>query len=289
MSELLTLSVGIIGHGKFGMCLENFFRLHEHHVIWSDTEEANADVIKNSEIVIFAVPIQKATEVIRNAVELAKNRDGSWPNSPHPRLWFDVTSVKVKPCEALQGAPDWVETAGTHPMFAPTNSRDWAGQTVVVCPLRLNYWRRWLTQSFLLDMASANMKIMSPEEHDKKMAVVQALPHAAAIAIARTILELGIDPKEIWDVASPFYKIVEALMGRILNQSPVLYGGIQEAHFGENGGSIEALKIFEREFREVTRSQKTFTDVFLRVREHFGKTGKEGFELFEKLIKTMRE
>ncbi|MFI5384351.1 MAG: prephenate dehydrogenase/arogenate dehydrogenase family protein, partial [Methanosarcina thermophila] len=75
----------------------------------SNLEEA----VPASDIVIVSVPINVTEEII--AEFAPKMKAGS--------LLMDLTSIKVKPVEAMKKfTPSDVEILGTHPMFGPTIS-----------------------------------------------------------------------------------------------------------------------------------------------------------------------
>jgi len=68
---------------------------------------------------------------------------------------------------------------------------------------------------------------MTPEQHDRTMAIVQGVTHFQAIAAAHCLAELGFDPQVSLAAASPVYRIRLAMIGRILAQNPRLYAEIQ--------------------------------------------------------------
>ncbi|NLH22383.1 MAG: prephenate dehydrogenase/arogenate dehydrogenase family protein, partial [Methanothrix sp.] len=172
---------------------------------------------KRSDIVLVSVTIEKTVEVIRQVAPLM--RPGS--------LIMDVTSIKSEPVRAMKAyAPVGVEALGTHPMFGPSMP-SMRGQTIILTPVeeRTGQWLKEISSLFQSD--GAHVEVLSPEEHDRIMAVVQALTHFAYIGIGSTLKALQFDVKNSRRFMSPVYEIMIDFVGRILDQNPELYASIQ--------------------------------------------------------------
>jgi prephenate dehydrogenase len=126
---------------------------------------------------------------------------------------------------------------------------------------------------------------MTPEAHDKMMAVVQGLTHFQAIAAAHCMEALGFDPGSSLESASPVYRLRLAMIGRILAQNPRLYAEIQ------------IFNPFVREALEQLRSSQerlmgfvTAADVdgfvaeFERVRDTLGSFSSESLRALSRLV-----
>jgi prephenate dehydrogenase len=171
-------SIGIIGFGTFGRFFAQHLARHAQ-VLVSDARdlrvEAEAERLRwvdlgtaaRQEVVVLAVPVQVLEEVL---CEVASSlRPGA--------LVFDVASVKRVPVELMQRyVPKGCEIMATHPLFGPqSGAQGIGGLTVVTWPVRVAEERygqmvRFLTQNLGLRVAK-----VSPEEHDREMAYVQAL------------------------------------------------------------------------------------------------------------------
>lgn len=172
---------------------------------------------KRSDIVLVSVTIEKTVEVIRQVAPLM--RPGS--------LIMDVTSIKSEPVRAMKAyAPVGVEALGTHPMFGPSMP-SMRGQTIILTPVeeRTGQWLKEISSLFQSD--GAHVEVLGPEEHDRIMAVVQALTHFAYIGIGSTLKALQFDVKNSRRFMSPVYEIMIDFVGRILDQNPELYASIQ--------------------------------------------------------------
>ena len=173
--------------------------------------------VKRSDIVLVSVTIEKTVEVIRQVAPLM--RPGS--------LIMDVTSIKSEPVRAMKAyAPVGVEALGTHPMFGPSMP-SMRGQTIILTPVeeRTGQWLNEISSLFQSD--GAHVEVLGPEEHDRIMAVVQALTHFAYIGIGSTLKALQFDVENSRRFMSPVYEIMIDFVGRILDQNPELYASIQ--------------------------------------------------------------
>jgi len=173
--------------------------------------------VERSDIVLVSVTIEKTMEVIRQVAPLM--RPGS--------LIMDVTSIKSEPVRAMKAyAPVGVEALGTHPMFGPSMP-SMRGQTIILTPVeeRTGQWLNEISSLFQSD--GAHVEVLGPEEHDRIMAVVQALTHFAYIGIGSTLKALQFDVETSRRFMSPVYEIMIDFVGRILDQNPELYASIQ--------------------------------------------------------------
>jgi len=173
--------------------------------------------VERSDIVLVSVTIEKTVEVIRQVAPLM--RPGS--------LIMDVTSIKSEPVRAMKAyAPVGVEALGTHPMFGPSMP-SMRGQTIILTPVeeRTGQWLNEISSLFQSD--GAHVEVLGPEEHDRIMAVVQALTHFAYIGIGSTLKALQFDVENSRRFMSPVYEIMIDFVGRILDQNPELYASIQ--------------------------------------------------------------
>ena len=277
---MLNRIVGIIGiKGKFGRWLERFFIEQDCAVIGSDvgTPLTNQQVVEQAEVVVFSLPIRFVEEEIRSLIGFSR------PN----QLWMDVTSVK-KPAVTMM-LQSRAEVVGLHPMCAPTVST-LRGQKLVYHPARLTEkWRSWVED--FIRATNGMVKIATPEEHDRYMAVVQGAPHALILVMAAMIRELGVSVPESMDYTSPFYRVVFCLMGRILGQKPDLYADIQMGNSVYVLPVLEALETELQGFLKMVRKKDRveFAREFEASRKYFGANVAEASDFFDALIKLMAD
>ncbi|MFZ2071865.1 MAG: prephenate dehydrogenase/arogenate dehydrogenase family protein [Halobacteriota archaeon] len=173
------------------------------------------DDIVNTDILLLSVPIDLTGRVIERLGSVM--RKGS--------LLMDITSVKKVPVELMSRYTDeGVEVLGTHPLYGPS-AKSMRGQTVIFVPLRKGplYERVY----GLFERNGAKIVILTAEEHDEIMAVIQGLTHFILIAFGVTLKELEFDVERSRRFMSPMYEIITDFIGRILHQDPQLYAHIQ--------------------------------------------------------------
>ncbi|MGV8127299.1 MAG: prephenate dehydrogenase/arogenate dehydrogenase family protein [Methanothrix sp.] len=219
---------------------------------------------ERSDIVLVSVTIEKTVEVIRQVAPLM--RPGS--------LIMDVTSIKSEPVRAMKAyAPVGVEALGTHPMFGPSMP-SMRGQTIILTPVeeRTGQWLKEISSLFQSD--GAHVEVLSPEEHDRIMAVVQALTHFAYIGIGSTLKALQFDVENSRRFMSPVYEIMIDFVGRILDQNPELYASIQsnpQAAFVRQTFLSQCMRLCEK---ADCGNMEGFKQMMKEAAEHYGETHK---------------
>lgn len=271
------VKVGIIGiNGKFGTLLKSFFQDLGCFVIGSDegcpTEFSNEEVVVACDVVVFSVPITQVSSVIRSVAHLVREE----------QLLMDVTSVKVPAVKAMLESK--AQVVGLHPMFRPEISFD--GQTVVVCPARLEspQWKVWVVN--MLSATRASLKWSTAAEHDAYMTTVQALPHLGNLTSALLLTERDVSVSESLTFTSPFYRVMFSLMGRLVSQSPDLYTAIIMEN-PETATMLEQRIEMEKRLLQMIRTKdySSFEELFQKANRHFGvEVTREANELFMRIL-----
>jgi prephenate dehydrogenase len=228
------------GQGEMGRLFVKFFSSHGLPVSVVDLRTAlrPEEAMRECDIVVFAVPLHKSVEIIRELVPLARPE----------QLLIDLTSLKVATMKEMLRSS--ASVVGVHPMFGGRVS-SFAGQTLAACPVRISPpdWQ-WLRGLFTA--SGIRVKECSPEEHDRMMSIIQVLFHLTTMLMGRTLRKLGIDIHETMEYTSPSYRIEMNLVGRIFAQSPELYAAITQMN--PNTGRIfselkESLEVYEDLYR----------------------------------------
>lgn len=207
-------SIGILGGtGGLGTRFAEYFahQFPELKVAVSGrkTKLTNQDLVEQSDLVIFAVPIDQTLKVIDSMVKHARE----------DQIWVDFTSIKQQPVEAMLKSK--AQVCGLHPLFGPMPEIE--GQTLIYCPERIEPE----TLSSLLALLKAfNLMEFSPGEHDDLMGVVQCASHLSDLVMGQTLRDSGFDFETIWQVSSPSYRLKLEVMGRMFAQNPDLYADI---------------------------------------------------------------
>ncbi len=207
--------VGIIGGlGQLGSWCGNLFREIGCKVLVTDvgTELTNTALVPQVNVVVVTVPIGVTGAVLEEIC----------PQLREDQLLVDLTSVKTPFVTEMERSK--AEVLSAHPMFAPTLAST-AGQSCVVCRVRVGDKSRWFED--VLREAGLRLVEMTPDSHDRTMAIVQGLTHFQAIVAGHCMAAMGFQPSESLATASPVYKARLAMIGRILAQNPRLYAEIQ--------------------------------------------------------------
>ncbi|HJO92611.1 MAG TPA: prephenate dehydrogenase [Victivallales bacterium] len=172
------LNIGIIGYGNFGKLMT--YHLSKFHNIYVYDKNINPKV-KLPEKVHFT-NLDKITDCKILIIAVAMGAFESVVKSIHNRLKpgtliMEVTSVKIRPLEILEKyLSDDIEILGTHPLFGPQSTKDGIkGRKIALFPVRCSSTE--CIKKFLFDKLKLKILEMSPEQHDKEMAQVQALSH----------------------------------------------------------------------------------------------------------------
>ena len=209
--------VGIIGGlGEMGRLFTDFFNKLGYRVEIADlgTERNSREVLESSEVVLFAVPLHRTIDVIRELIPYVRKN----------QLLMDVTSLKVGPVREMLRSPAAV--VGLHPMFGGRIS-SLVGQTLVACPARISQ-QDWALTRDLFVQTGIRIKECTPEEHDRMMSVIQVLFHMTTMLVGRVLRDLTVDIGETMEYTSPSYRLEINLLGRMFAQNGALYSAISQ-------------------------------------------------------------
>ena len=227
MKEIRT--IGIIGgtHG-LGKRLAEFFAQKfsdRKRVLVSgrSTRLTNLDLVEQSDLVIFAVPISITKEVIASCVSQARA----------DQIWMDITSVKTGAVAAMCASK--AEVCGMHPVFGPMPKIK--GETVFYCPERISDESLKAVLALFEDFELIRS---TPQEHDDLMGIVQCVSHFSDLVMGDTLRESGLDFVDILAASSPAYRLKLEVMGRMFSQNSRLYAEIAT----ENPASVKFTNLF---------------------------------------------
>lgn len=267
--------IGIVGSaGAYGRWLRAFFETTMGlAVIGHDPTDATShsteDLLEHADVLLFSAPIRHTPALIERYVAQSAGRETG-------NLWLDITSVKVAPVAAMLHSK--ADVVGLHPMTAPPKSPTLRGRVMVVCEARLTHWKPWLDT--LLAALDAECVPATTEQHDRAMALVQALVHAGHLSQAGVL-----NAPEMWagSLASllPFrsasFEMDVAIAARMLSLNPAIYEDIQ---FGNPHvpGVLQAVATRMQRIADLVRdgsdaARTAFRDEFLHAnQEGFGES-----------------
>ncbi len=175
------MNIGIFGYGQFARLMVQYLAPHATVRAYSrrggtDACLASIEEVCASDILIFSVPSQSFDDACLAAA----------PFITPSTLIADVTSVKVKPLEALVRHFPSHAILGTHPIFGPQSAKDGvAGFPIVMCNVSWESQDYANAKKFLSDTLKLRVIERTPEEHDREMAEIMALSHFIGRALAR--------------------------------------------------------------------------------------------------------
>ena len=224
------MRVAIIGgSGKMGRWFASFLLKDGKEVVISGRNEkklleakrqlgvevaSNVEAVKSADAVLLSVPIESFEEV---AAQI----------SPHiqPRqIVVDISSIKVFPVETMHKHLKTRLVLGVHPLFGP-GAGSITNQNFVLTPT--NDEERALAQKIrkYLEARGGRVSLMTPREHDEKMAIVLGLSHFIAIVSADTLLSS--DLRQTETISGITYKVLLTLVESVLSEDPELYASLQ--------------------------------------------------------------
>ncbi|HRQ36155.1 MAG TPA: prephenate dehydrogenase, partial [Chiayiivirga sp.] len=218
-------TIGLIGsEGSYGRWLRRFFETRMGlAVLGSDPDKPGTvepeELIARCRVLVFCAPIRHTPAIIADYVKRAGGRERG-------ALWLDVTSIKETPVAAMLVSQ--AEVVGLHPMTAAPKAPTLKGRVMVVCEARLDVWRGWLAG--FLGALRAQCVRATPEQHDRIMALVQAMVHATHLAQGGVLGEYA-DRLGGLEALLPFrsasFELDTAMLSRILAMNPAIYEDIQ--------------------------------------------------------------
>lgn len=201
------------GRGKMGKFFTEQLSGAGHKVslLGSDWENA-AQLLGEAELVLVSVPIGKTVEVIERAAKYLAATTAL----------TDITSLKVQPVQAMlefHSGP----VMGLHPMFGPSVT-SFSKQKVIVCPGRQDDTFQWLLD--FIASSGGELIVSTPQEHDRMMAIVQAMRHFSRFSLGVFLAEEKIDIDRSLSMSSPTYRQEIDIVNRLFAQSPHLCADI---------------------------------------------------------------
>lgn len=171
------MEIGIMGFGTFGKYMARHLATKADVFVTDQTDKtkeaqeiqvqfSTLDEVASKKYVIIAVPM----EVFEESLNLIK--DKLQPGT----LVLDVCSLKVFSCQLMENLlPENIDIIGTHPLFGPQSAWESVkNMKLALCNVRSNQFEK--VRKFCLDM-EMDVVVTTPDEHDKQMALSQALTH----------------------------------------------------------------------------------------------------------------
>lgn len=232
-------SIGIVGaHGRMGSWLERQLKHCGLNVKGIDRSSAHEleEFAETCDVLVLAIPVNSFHTVTRVV----------GPRLRPDSLLIDIASLKTDPvAEMLKNSV--CEVIGAHPMFGPS-ADSFMGRLWYICPERSTIWAHKVTD--FLNNHGTEVNMISPEKHDRLMAVVQTLRHIIITSLGLTLKETGFDLTTNAGICGEwFHKLVEMMLNQF-DQPSELYSDLALA----NRYSGEVLESFRNQNEALVES-----------------------------------
>ncbi len=171
----------------------------------------------------------------------------------------DTLSVKSRWIDIASRHDGGPEIVGVNPMFRP--ALGFAGRPVAVVALRTGPRSSWLEDQ--LATWGSVLVAVAPDEHDRIMASVQALTHAAILAFGAALTELGHDVERLEPLFTPPHRTLLALLARIVGGDAHVYHDIQHANPFGSEARAALIRGIERLDEAATADDGAAFDAYL--------------------------
>lgn len=213
--ELTAPLVGIVGgKGRMGAWFRRFFERQGLSVLTAGPGDSPspAELARSCDVLVLSVPIAATVQVIRELAPLVRTE----------ALLMDLTSIKAEPLRAML-AWGTCQVVGAHPLFGPETG-DADNLRMVLCPGRGEEGLGWLQAQ--LRAGDIQPYLMPPEEHDRRMGMIQGVLHFTTLALARCLADSGWGLDEIQACATPNFEQAVGRIRGLLAQPSNLFEGL---------------------------------------------------------------
>ncbi len=218
------LKISIVGYGAFGKLMARVLSRNFDVSVYSrslkpDGKDKYAHFVslenlKESDMIIFSVPVQFLEDAIKSLKKNAKVPDSTYI--------LDVSSVKEYPMKIMKKYFPNNPRLGTHPIFGPQSYKKYGlkGSKIVLCNDNFAKKDYLAIKRFLENKLGLKVIEKSAREHDKEMALVQGITHF----IGRALAEMNIKD---FDTGTFSYKHLIELKDLLKDDSWELFETIQ--------------------------------------------------------------
>lgn len=267
----MSITISIIGGtGKMGQMFAKAFKKAGCKVIISgrNTILSHKEAAEKGDIVIVSVPIRVTKNVIKKIGRYVRRN----------ALLTDFTSVKMLPAEWMKKYCKSEIIAG-HPVFGPL--KNIRGQNFVICPVRGQ--KHLAAYKKLLESLGLKVTIITPEEHDRHMAVIQCLVHQSNLAFAAALRQLNYNLKKGESLASPQFRLKISAVRRMLDQNAQMYADIQRYNPYTKETAKKLLSA-----THLINEPINFEAEFKKCQKFFGMMNQQEMTFVNKLVQTIK-
>lgn len=229
--------------------------------------------VKQADVIIITVPFDKVRDVILDLAKVVKKE----------QLVLNLSSLMEEHYNDMKKLE--CASAFLHGLFAP-NVNSIKNVSFVLVPVKKN--KKIVEFANFLREEGAKINEASAKEHDKSMALIQALSHFNSILLAKTLSSSNLTQRDIETYSTLFFRMYFDAISRIFSQSPEMYANLQF----NNKYFKEALDSYEKNMKELkeivsVKDFELYENVFGSVKKRLGKLVNSSFEESKTLADVM--
>jgi len=167
------------------------------HIIDEKSDLENG--IKNSDIIIIAIPVDAARKILPSVLDLVSNK----------QVVMDVGSTKAGIVHAVDHHPNRSRYVAFHPMWGTENSGptsakldSFSGKAAVICNKEDSAEDAVATVEQIASILGMHTIYMDADAHDVHTAYISHISHITSYALANTVLEKEREEDTIFQLAS---------------------------------------------------------------------------------------
>lgn len=213
-----------------------------------DRIESYEMAIKNTDLIIIAIPVDKVLEVLPAVL------DGIDKNT----TVTDMGSTKRAICNLADNHPNRRNFVAAHPMSGtefsgPTAAIEglFSGKITIICDQEQSGPQHLALVEKMFQSLGMNIAYMSSDEQDHSTAYVSHLPHAAAFALANAVQDKE-DRNIIFDLASGGFRSTV----RLAKSSSTMWKPIFEQNNKYVADSLDVYIKHLQEFRDCMKNNR---------------------------------
>lgn len=227
------IGVGLIG-GSFALDIQEHFSearmfgidANEAHVqealeLGVIHERADYEDLHNADVVIVAIPVDVAMEVVPKVLDLCHDN----------ALVFDVGSTKSKVVNVVESHPKRRNFLATHPIAGTEFSGPKAAlkglyrnKTNIICEVEKTAFKLQERALEIFQKLGMRIRYMDVISHDKHIAYVSHLSHISSFMLGKTVIEKEKNERDIFDMAGSGFESTV----RLAKSSPAMWTPIFE-------------------------------------------------------------
>ncbi|MDT7832422.1 prephenate dehydrogenase [Flavobacteriaceae bacterium S356] len=231
--NVYTIGVGLIG-GSFALDIQEHYsdaqifgidanesHLQEAKELGVIHHTASYEDLPNADVVIAAIPVDAAMEVIPKVLDLCNDNT----------LVFDVGSTKSKIAQVVKNHPKRRNFLATHPIAGTEFSGPKAAlkglyrnKTNIICEVEKTAFKLQERALEIFQKMGMRIRYMDVVSHDKHIAYVSHLSHISSFMLGKTVIEKEKNERDIFDMAGSGFESTV----RLAKSSPAMWTPIFE-------------------------------------------------------------